>query len=150
MKKYLNIILLLACITLPVAAYSLERETTTTHTNGTGMMDHKGMMSSSAMTMHPKMQEMSALMQQIVLEDNQEKREVLMAEHMKKMQENMQLMDKSMPLQSTDAEDQQIVPIDERINVLEGRIYMMQIMMDQMMNHNAQREMKPKQMHKVN
>ena len=157
MKTYFNIILLSACISLPVAANSDEQAITATHTNSAGMMDHHTMMMSSngsmnMMDMQPKMQEMAALMQQIVHEDNMEKRKVLLTEHMKKMQENMQIINETMGSKAANGEPQnsQMMPTDERMKMLEGRLNMMQEIMAQMMSHNAQSEMRPKQTHKVN
>lgn len=154
MKTYLKTILLSSIISLSITVQAAElvTQTTKTNTSSSGMMRHQGMMSSDGpMNMRPKMQEMTALMQEIVNEDNLEKREVLMAEHMKKMQENMRSMHKFMPMDKDIGEDiNREMPMNERMKKMEGRVDMMQILMDQMMTHSAQQEMRPKQQHKVN
>jgi protein CpxP len=150
MKTYLNIILLSSFISFSAMSSSVEGLTVTTHSNTQGMMEHSGMMATKGTTnKQVEMREMSALMQEIVNEDDVETRQVLMAEHMKKMQEHMHTMRKFMPMDKGEDNNREM-PMTERMKKMEGRVDMMQILMDQMITHSAQQEMKPKQLHKVN
>ncbi|MGO4892761.1 hypothetical protein [Flavobacterium sp. W21_SRS_FM6] len=152
MKKYLNLAIFAVCISLPVSANTAKNVTTTTHSNTAQMMDHQAMMHPQGhMAMQTKMQEMSALMQQIVHEDSQEKREVLMAEHMQKMQEHINMMNTSEQQGSMPdkIKNEQMVPMGQRMELMEGRMNMMRDLMNQMMEHSAQRELRPKQAHRV-
>ncbi|MEP7703573.1 hypothetical protein [Paraglaciecola sp. 25GB23A] len=150
MKTYLNIMLLSSFISFSAVSSPVEGLTVTTHSNTQGMMEHREMMATEgAMNKQGKMREMSAVMQDIVNEENVETRQVLMAEHMKKMQEHMHAMRKFMPMDKEEDNNREM-PMIERMKKMEGRVDMMQILMDQMITHSAQQEMKPKQLHQVN
>ncbi|MDP4983855.1 hypothetical protein [Pseudoalteromonas tunicata] len=143
MKTFLAIVLSLACIAQPVSAEDSKRDCERNTRLKGNMMYQNGVMDNQRMM---KMKEMSALMTQIVQEDNLEKRESLMAEHMNKMQENMKMMGATMQ-RNADDDNQQAMPIDERITMMEGRMNMMQKFIDQLVSHNAQREMQLNQAH---
>jgi hypothetical protein len=64
----------------------------------------------------------------------------LLAKHMTNMRETMQMIMKDNNNNGA-ATNMMAMPADERLKMMEGRMNMMQMMMDQMLNHNAHAEM---------
>ncbi|MBS9869650.1 hypothetical protein [Vibrio alginolyticus] len=97
-----------------------------------------GMMSGDQMAgMHKHMHEMQSLMASIKQESDPEKREQLLREHHKSMQEGMHMM-----MGGTSAQHSEM-KMDERMNMMEQRMGMMNMMMEQMLEsgelHQKQR-----------
>ena len=78
-----------------------------------------------------RMQEMHTRMAAIKAEQDPEKREALMMQHMKAMQEGMAMMDHDA------AADKSSMTMEERMTNMEQHMEMMQMMMGQMMQHHA-------------
>ena len=81
------------------------------------------------------MQEMMLVMKQIGSENNQQSRDLLMQKHMKLMRENMQLINDTSQY-SDDIEDMSSAQISERMQMMEERTKVMQLMMEQMLHHS--------------
>ncbi|NKJ69472.1 hypothetical protein EX191_17125 [Vibrio chemaguriensis] len=87
-----------------------------------------GMMSGDQMdVMHKHMHEMQSLMASIKQESDPEKLEQLLREHHNSMQEGMHMM-----MGGTSAQHAEM-KIDERMNMMEQRMGMMNMMMEQML-----------------
>lgn len=87
-----------------------------------------GMMSGEQMdVMHKHMHEMQSLMASIKQESDPEKREQLLREHHNSMQEGMHMM-----MGDASAQHDQM-KVDERMDMMEQRLGMMNMMMEQML-----------------
>ena len=101
-----------------------------------GLMMNSKMMDQKMMQMRDRMQENHALMEKIIAEQDSEKRDKMMQEHMQSMQRQMEGMNKMMADElagGTPSSD-----MDERMKVMDMRMQMMQMMMGQMMDYQGQ------------
>lgn len=136
MNTIVKSVLLSAALVLPAlsgTAYSHQQGN-----KGGGMMMNPEMMGQQMMDMRERMQENHALMENIIAEDNVEKRDKMMKEHMESMQDQMRGMDKMMSdelASGTTSED-----MGERMEMMNMRMNMMQMMMGQMMEYQDQAE----------
>lgn len=87
------------------------------------------------------MHKMHALMEQISNEDSQARRQRLMNEHMELMHEGMNLLAAENP-------DLAGLTEEQRIEVMERKMEIMQMMMTQMMNHQGEERRGPVHEHK--
>lgn len=83
----------------------------------------------ATMPMQQHMQEMQTQMAAIKAEEDPEKREALMMQHMKAMQDSMAMMG------SGAAVDSATMTMEQRMENMEQHMEMMQMMMGQMMQH---------------
>ncbi|MCG2634839.1 MAG: hypothetical protein J4A00_08000 [Gammaproteobacteria bacterium] len=104
-----------------------------------GMMSHEEMAA-----MHTKMQEMQAVMEKIKQEKDPDKRHQLMQEHMASMQMGMRMMGgkggmmkKGKGMAAMQLEDRMEM-METGMKMMGERVDMMQMMMGQMMDHQAQ------------
>lgn len=131
MKTLSTFIVITAVFTSSVFAASEHQGSSKMQTNGMAM----GMMSQEQMKeMHNHMQEMQKLMTSINQENDPEKREVLLQEHMKSMQRGMNMMMGDMKTQRPN------MNMDERMSMMEQRMGMMQMMMGQMLESDGQQQ----------
>lgn len=96
------------------------------------------------MQMQQQMQKMESLMAQIATEQNPEKLEQMMSEHMKLMHEGMQMMGDSSAAATG-------MEMKARVDMMEMRMQKMQkmqMMMGQMMQHNSEEVKRPTHQHK--
>lgn len=93
------------------------------------------------MQMQQQLQKMDSLMTQIKAEQDPEKLEQLMSQHMDLMHEGMQMMGKeSMVAAGT--------TMETRMEMMEGKMQMMQMMMGQMMDVEIEERSRPIHKHK--
>lgn len=103
-----------------------------------GMM--MGVMNHEQMTqMHEHMQKMQSLMAEIKQEQNPEIRMQMMHEHMTNMDEGMQMMGGSR-MGMSGSENMESMNMEERMSVMQNQMGMMNMMMEQMMNHFSQQQ----------
>ena len=95
-------------------------------------MSLKGEQESNMMKMNEHMGKLQSQMQNIKKEKPTEKRQMMMHEHMQSMQQGMLMLEGQMG--STDMKG---IPMDTRMDVMQSQMNMMQMMMGQMMEHNA-------------
>ncbi|MBB1295537.1 hypothetical protein [Pseudoalteromonas sp. SR41-4] len=139
MKGYLIVGVITAVFAVTAVAQEGERE------GEHHMMMGKMMHDKETSHMEPKMRQMFSLMQQIENENNPQKREQLMEQHMNSMRANMRMIN---DLNESGDDSESETEGDERINKMEGQLRMMQVMMDQMMEHSSYSEMKMLQKHR--
>ena len=134
MKNIVNSLLLSSVLTIPAvtgAAFAHQQGSE----SGDMMMNSK-MMDQKMMQMRERMEENHALMEKIITEQNAEKRDQMMQEHMQSMQRQMEGMNKVMADElagGTPSSD-----MDERMKMMDMRMQMMQMMMGQMMDFQGQ------------
>lgn len=109
--------------------------------HGGGMMMQ--MMSHDDMTkMHQHMEKMHKTMKAIKQEKDKSKRHELMATHMEEMMSGMEMMNEGMSMHKgkkmKHGNNVNHMDMEKRMGMMEGRIAMMQMMMDQMMKHQAE------------
>lgn len=96
-----------------------------------GMMNHDQMMA-----MHEHMQKMQKTMAKIKAETDPEKRQQLMDEHMHTMKEGMQIMNMGNGMKGGKQMDK--MDMTKRMDMMEKHMGMMQMMMEQMMEHQSE------------
>jgi protein CpxP len=106
--------------------------------NNSGNMMSPKMMRQQMTNMRDRMQENHALMDKAMSEQNIEKRKKMTQEHMQSMQQQMQEMNQ---LTDDEMHNSYAKPgMDNRVEMMGMRMNMMQMMMEQMMNHQNQIE----------
>ena len=137
MNTIAKAVLVSAVMSLPVfsgSAYS--------HANAGsqgGMMGGMMMAPQEMMNMRKGMNENQALMEQIRAEEDADKRENLMQQHMERMHEQMRMMDKMMVDEDQDGMSPDSMPGQmQPMEMMNMRMDMMQMMMRQMMDHQDQ------------
>ena len=95
------------------------------------------------MAMHEHMQDMQSLMSEIREEDDPERRQQLMQEHMLQMQSSMGMMEgmrggAGSDDDQTDANATSMQEMQDRMQMMQERMQMMHMMMRQMMSHMQQ------------
>ena len=130
MKMYFALILIITLSSFTVMAHENENRESNRQMMMGEMMKHRG-----HLNMEPRMQEMMLVMKQIGSENNQQSRDLLMQKHMKLMRENMQLINDTSQY-SDDIEDMSSAQISERMQMMEERTKVMQLMMEQMLHHS--------------
>ncbi len=104
-----------------------------------GMMGGMKMAPQEMMNMRKGMNENQALMEQIRAEEDADKRENLMQQHMERMHEQMRMMDKMMVDEDQDGMSPDSMPGQmQPMEMMNMRMDMMQMMMRQMMDHQDQ------------
>lgn len=134
MNKMLNTLALASALSLP--AISLDAAAHGNARGGMGSMMGDSMMQQQMTKMHEQMQKNHELMQQIMNEENLEKRQSLMQQHMQSMHDQMHLM--GQPMGGSNDGAQPPVEMQERMKLMDMRINMMQMMLEQMMQHQEQ------------
>jgi len=141
MKTLITVIALTAALSTPVFAGSDHDHQDGSGMKGAGMQG--GMMDQEHMTkMHGHMQEMRKLMADIKQEDDPQKRHQLMQKHMESMQQGVGMMMGEMKGKHT-MKDQMEMPsmqMNDRMGMMEKRMKMMQMILDQMMQHQAEEQ----------
>ena len=128
MKFIVKSLLLSSVLVVPAVsgiAFAHQQDST-----GGGMMMNPKMMDQKMMQMRERMQENHALMEKIITEQNAEKRDQMMQEHMQSMQRQMEGMNKVMADELAGGTPS--IDMDERMKMMDMR---MQMMMGQMMDH---------------
>ena len=87
------------------------------------------------------------MMSKINAETDQEKHQQLMHEHMQAMHKGMQMMNHGMP-EGMGKEKSSNMDMTERMDKMEKHMNMMQMMMEQMMEHESETQKKPLHKHK--
>jgi hypothetical protein len=137
MKKYLALPLIAVFIASPAFAVETHHHVNS-DTQKSGMM--KGMMSHDQMTnMHEHMEKMQTLMKRIKSEKDPEKHHALLEEHIKAMKEGMHMMSGRMGMGDAKGAMKNMDAI-QRIDMMEQRMSMMQMMMEQMIEHDMLKE----------
>ncbi len=148
-KKMLSTVFISTLLASPVFAEKGHEHADKNQSMGGGMM--MGMMShDQMMEMHEHMQKMHSMMEKIQSETDPEKHQKLMAEHMQAMQEGMHMMNKDMGMKSGTKksshkgegmrENMGDMDVMKRMDMMEERMGMMQMMMGQMMEHESETE----------
>jgi len=106
--------------------------------SGKGMMMGPQMMGQQMMKMREQMQGNHALMEEIMTEENAEKRDQMMRQHMESMQQQMQGM--NMMMGDGHMGGMPCADKDKRMEMMGMRMNMMQMMMEQMMKHQGMAE----------
>jgi protein CpxP len=135
MNTITKAILAIAVIALPVLsgnAYSHQASDSKGGPIMGGMMMDQQQMMSTHKSMHKNQQ----LMDQIRMENNADKRNKLLQQHMKAMQGQMQMMGKMM--EPGDLAEKSPDTMPETMQMMNMRMDMMQMMMGQMMEHQSQ------------
>lgn len=144
MKKALLALIITAVMASPVFAEKHHKQGDDEANGMNGMMN---MMSQEKMTaMQEHMQKMREGMKRIKGESDPKKREELMQEHMVFMQEGMQMMNNGMGKEMNksehkkggNAEKMDEANVMSRMKMMEQRMNMMQMMMEQMMQHQSE------------
>jgi len=130
MRVIYKVILLTSLFSAPVWA-----DTHHANLNNKGEQRTDMMSSGSMMQMNEHMGKLQSQMTNIKREKSSEKRNMMMHEHMQSMQQGMKMMKGGM--ESTDKKEMGNMPIDKRMEMMQDKINMMQMMMGQMMEHNA-------------
>ncbi|MBR9910226.1 MAG: hypothetical protein GYB33_07730 [Gammaproteobacteria bacterium] len=155
MKILLSTLVVAAAMSSPVFAEKGHNHSENDQPMGSMMM---GMMSHDQMVaMHERMQKMHDMMAKIKAENDPEKHQKLMQEHLQAMQEGMKMMNKSMGMKGgMKMSDHQGKGMPEkmgdmdmmkRMDMMEERMGMMQMMMEQMMSHQSETKMSPPRKH---
>ena len=134
MKTLIIAIALTAALAAPVFADSDHD-----HGNeikGPGMQGGMMMDQEHMMEMHEHMQEMQKIMADIKQESDPNKHHTLMQKHMESMLQGMGMMKGKYEMK--DQIDMSSMPMKGRMGMMEKRMNMMQMMMDQMMQHKAE------------
>ena len=138
MNTIAKVLLASAVIALPALsgnAYSHQESAS----KGGPMMGGMMMDPQQMMTMQESMHENQQLMDQIRMENDADKRNELMQQHMNAMQNQMQMMDKMMgPGDRGEMSSQGMPESMQMMNMMNMRMDMMQMMMGQMMEHQNQ------------
>lgn len=142
MNTIVKVMLASAVIALPALsgnAYSHQESAS----KGGPMMGGMMMDPQQMMTMQESMHENQQLMEQIRMENDADKRNKLMQQHMNAMQNQMQMMDKMMGPGDRGEMSSQGMPESmpeskQMMNMMNMRMDMMQMMMGQMMEHQNQ------------
>jgi hypothetical protein len=106
--------------------------------SGSGMMMDPHMMGQQMMNMRQQRQRNHELMEEIMAEENAEKREQMLRQHMESMQQQMQGM--HMMMGDGHMGGAPCADKDKRMEMMDMRMNMMQMMMEQMMEHQSQVE----------
>lgn len=158
MKKLIGTLLMSTIFIAPIT-YADKH-----HFEGMGMGEGMGgmmMNQDQMMGMHIQMQKMREQIEEIRNEKNKVKRQELMNNHLASMQEGMQMMNKGFmrnckikadcPQQDTMTKGMgkknKSIKTDDRIEMMEQRMGMMQIMMDQILEHKMLENEMNKSMH---
>lgn len=145
MKKLSRVITLAAIIATPVFAQDGHQHSDETTDGAMGI--HGQQMTS----MHEHMEKMHALMEEIKTEQDPEKRQQLMEEHMDAMQSGMHMMRMNMGTSHQPGDrGQDMAPMnmEKCMSMMSEHRNMMQGMMDQMNEHQAQERKLRKHIHK--
>ena len=146
MKKLISTLVIAAAISSPVfAEKGHEHGDSKDQPMGGMMMGHEQMMA-----MHEHMQKMKEMMAKIKAETDPEKRQQLMQEHRRTMQGGMKMLDDGMGMEMTVGESSKMDDMDmiKRMDMMEERMGMMQMMMGQMMDHESESQKTPVHKHK--
>jgi hypothetical protein len=112
------------------------------------LMQPAAFAASSETTMQQNMQEMQTLMAQIKEEQDPAKLEALMQQHRELMREGMGMMREGMGMMGRNGEPAAGMTMERRMEGMEGRMEMMQMMMGQMMEHDNAEAERPVHQHK--
>lgn len=97
-----------------------------------GFLNHEQMTK-----MHDHVEEMQAAIQALKKEKDPAKRKELMQKHMDNMNDSMKMLGGAM-MGTTGNSRISSMSMDERMNMMQGQLGMMQMMMEQMMEHYSQ------------
>lgn len=128
MKILAAIFTIAAALSMPV--FAAEQEPNATEVESSTMeCCKKGEEKKTAM--QERMLEMRQLMAEIKQEQDPEKRKQLMQQHMANMRREIAMMNE-------EPEDKPAMKMGERLTMMEDRMGMMQMMMEQVLEHSAQ------------
>jgi len=142
MKPLFRVIALTAVFALPAFAQDSHQHGEDKEDGAMGMHDQP------MASMHENMQEMHALMEKIKSENNPEKRLQLMEKHMDAMQTGMHKMNMNMGMSHQSGDKGQNMNMENCMGMMREHKSMIQGMMDQMKEHQAQEKKLRKHIHK--
>jgi|TARA_R110001592_G_scaffold177818_1_gene418282 hypothetical protein len=142
MKPLFRVIALTAVFALPAFAQDSHQHGDDKEDGAMGMHDQPTAL------MHEHMQEMHALMEKIKSEKDPEKRLQLMEKHMDAMQTGMYKMSMNMGTSHQPGDKGQDMNMEKCMSMMGEHRSMMQEMMDQMKEHQAQEKKLRKHIHK--
>lgn len=137
MKKLIGSIIVTGLLSSPVFAAGDHQhdQHQQTKSSGSGMMDQQQMMK-----MHQHMDEMRELMGKIHKEEDPDKKQALMEQHMNSMHEGMNMMNEKMHGKMHGKSGMSNMPamkMEDRMAQIEQRMDMMQKMMGEMAEHQV-------------
>ncbi len=137
MNKIVKVILIstaMSLSTLSSVVYSHEKS----ESMANSMMDEMTMGQQQMMKMRGQMQDNQSLMEQIRAEGNAEKRTQLMQQHMKSMNKQMETMNSMMGDDRSSMSSVEMPEHMQMMKIMNTRMNMMQMMMNQMMEYQGQ------------
>ena len=138
MKTLISAFVIFILLTSPVFADGRHKHDRDMKGEGMGVMSHEQMMA-----MHKHMREMRSIMEKIKKETDQKKRHELMQNHMDSMKKGMHMMmSKNISMKQGKGHDMSSMKMGDRMDMMEQRMNMMQMMMGQMMEHEVEKKLK--------